>query len=169
MVSVALAVCGQGAAPGMEQASTACLAQPPPPPPPDTHTPPLPRAGTGKTKTILGLLSIVLHSAPKGAFAAAPRPSSAAGNSTAGGSEAAGQPDRGVGGTGAEAHPAALDGHELWLASSPWLAGRPDPRWAGGSRILHADRWFTERCSGSSQLLTTALFAALFLASQASL
>ena len=27
--------------------------------------------GTGKTKTILGLLSIIMHSAPKGAFAAA--------------------------------------------------------------------------------------------------
>lgn len=70
-------------------------------------------SGTGKTKTILGLLSIVMHSAPKGAFSTSAAPSAGAGGEL---SPKSAMKRR------------ARGRDDLWLACSPWLAGKPDPR-----------------------------------------
>jgi hypothetical protein len=74
-------------------------------------------AGTGKTKTILGLLSIILHSAPKGAYSSDTAPQAAPGQALADGLDFG--------------RSLTLEQrHELWLKSSPWLSGRQDSRWA---------------------------------------
>lgn len=80
-------------------------------------------AGTGKTKTILGLLSIIMHSAPRGAFASA---------KPGGGGEALGSPTAAE----AEAQPSHIKYRRLsaerkraaWLEANPYLLGVPDPR-----------------------------------------
>lgn len=105
-----------------------CLLQPCPTCRLLSHTtvrpPPWPSlAGTGKTKTILGLLSIIMHSAPRGAFASA---------KPGGGGEALGSPTAAE----AEAQPSHIKYRRLsaerkraaWLEANPYLLGVPDPR-----------------------------------------
>ena len=67
-------------------------------------------AGTGKTKTILGILSVIMHSRA----ASRPAPGGGAGSSSG-------------------APTSELERLRLWRAASPWAAGVPNPRWLRGS------------------------------------
>ena len=93
--------------------------------------PALPLPGTGKTKTILGLLSIIMHSAPRGAFASAAANGGSGGEPTSPTSAAAGQPSY-----VRYRQMSADKRRRVWMEANPHLLGRPDPRWApaGGGR-----------------------------------
>lgn len=71
--------------------------------------------GTGKTTTILGLLAIVMHAAPLGAFGRG-------GTGVTNGSRKDGKAD------GSVAASTLQDRQRAWLQASPWLRGIPDPR-----------------------------------------
>ncbi|KAI7846383.1 hypothetical protein COHA_000094 [Chlorella ohadii] len=80
------------------------------------------QASTGKTKTILGLLSIIMHSAPRGAFASAVANGSSSSAPTSP-TSAAGLPSY--------VRYQKLSGDKkrrVWMEANPHLLGRPDPR-----------------------------------------
>ncbi len=92
---------------------------------PLTLSPPPCRAGTGKTKTILGLLSIIMHSAPRGAFASAVANGSSSSAPTSP-TSAAGLPSY------VRYQKLSRDKkRRVWMEANPHLLGRPDPRWVG--------------------------------------
>eukprot|EP00899_Mesostigma_viride_P027836 jgi/Mesvir1/8237/Mv12518-RA.2 len=82
--------------------------------------------GTGKTHTILGLLSAILHSVPT---ATADRGGKAT-TGTAGMGEGKGRADGDTDGVdGLPSHVQQLQAAaQHWVAASPWLTGRADPR-----------------------------------------
>jgi len=75
------------------------------------------RAGTGKTKTILGLLSVIMHSRP------ASRSASSSGVAASS--------------SGGEAPTSDMARLRLWHASSPWVIGVQNPRCA----LSNCRRW----------------------------
>ena len=88
---------------------------------PATHSPHSP-SGTGKTKTILGLLSIIMHSAPRGAFASAV-PKGGSGSVPTSPTAAAGLPSY-----VRYQKLSAEKRRRVWMEANPHLLGWPDPR-----------------------------------------